>query len=128
MGLTSWSGNRPTKSEAAIAKNHLTPDELDILNRIVPSYLEFAELQALGQKPMYMSDWVAKLDDFLKLSGRELLTHAGTVSHEEALTKAQVEYEKHRAQRINQRSPVEDHFGKAIKLLPKPESAERETP
>lgn len=82
MGLTSWSGNRPTKSEAAIAKNYLAPDELDILNRIVASYLEFAELQALAQKPMYMSDWAAKLDDFLKLSGRELLTHAGTVSHE----------------------------------------------
>ncbi len=128
MGLTSWSGNRPTKSEAAIAKNYLTPDELAILNRIVASYLDFAELQALGQKPMYMSDWVAKLDDFLKLSGRELLTHAGTVSHEDALTKAQVEYEKHRAQPINQRSPVEDHFEKAIKLLPKLESAERETP
>ena len=128
MGLTSWSGNRPTKSEAAVAKNYLTPDELDILNRIVASYLEFAELQALGQKPIYMGDWVEKLDDFLKLSGRELLAHAGTVSHEQALAKAQIEYDRHRARRINQRSPVEDHFEKAIKLLPKPESAEGEKP
>jgi len=126
MGLTYWSGNRPTKSEAAIAKNYLNPEELDILNRVVSSYLEFAELQALARKPMYMSDWVAKLDDFLKLSGRELLAHAGTVSHERALAKAQLEYEKHRARRINQRSPVEQHFEKAVKLLPMPESAERE--
>lgn len=116
------------KSEAAVAKNYLTPDELDILNRIVASYLELAELQALGRKPMYMSDWVAKLDDFLKLSGRELLTHPGTVSREQALTKARLEYEEYRARRINARSPVEDDFEKAIKLLPKPESAEREKP
>ena len=67
MGLTNWSGDKLSKSEAAIAKNYLTPEELDILNRIVSSYLEFAELQALGRKPMYMSDWVARLDDFLKL-------------------------------------------------------------
>ncbi len=128
MGLTYWSGNRPTKSEAAIAKNYLNPEELDILNRVVSSYLEFAELQALARKPMYMSDWVAKLDDFLKLSGRELLSHAGTVSHEQALARAQLEYEKHRTWRINQRSPVEQHFEKAVKLLSKPESAEKEKP
>jgi len=128
MGLTSWSGNGPTKSEATIAKNYLAPGELDTLNRIVASYLEFAELQALAQKPMYMSEWAAKLDDFLKLSGRELLTHAGTVSHEQALAKAQLEYEKHRARRINERSPVEDHYERAIRLLPKPESAEKGKP
>jgi len=75
-----------------------------------------------------MSEWAAKLDDFLKLSGRELLTHAGTVSHEQALAKAQLEYEKHRARRINERSPVEDHYERAIRLLPKPESAEKGKP
>ncbi|MEA4885055.1 MAG: virulence RhuM family protein [Clostridia bacterium] len=118
MGLTSWSGDMLSKSEAAIAKNFLTSEELDILNRIVASYLEFAELQALGRKPMYMSDWIAKLDGFLRLSGRELLAHAGSVSHEQALAKAQLEYEKHRAWRINQPSPVEEHFEQAIKRLP----------
>jgi hypothetical protein len=126
MGLTSWSGNMPTKKEAAIAKNYLTSEELDILNRIVSSYLEFAELQALQRKPMYMKDWAAKLDDFLKLTGRELLDHAGTVSHEQALAKAQVEYEKHRAWRINQPSPVEVDFEQAIRRLPKPDTAGRE--
>jgi hypothetical protein len=126
MGLTSWSGNVPTKKEAAIAKNYLTSEELDILNRIVSSYLEFAELQALQRKPTYMKDWAAKLDDFLKLTGRELLDHAGTVSHEQALAKAQVEYEKHRAWRINQPSPVEVDFEQAIRRLPKPDTAGRE--
>jgi len=126
MGLTSWSENVPTKKEAAIAKNYLTSEELDILNRIVSSYLEFAELQALQRKPMYMKDWAAKLDDFLKLTGRELLDHAGTVSHEQALAKAQVEYEKHRAWRINQPSPVEVDFEQAIRRLPKPDTAGRE--
>lgn len=126
MGLTHWTGNIPTKSEAAIAKNYLNPEELDILNRIVSSYLEFAELQALEQRPMYMKDWAAKLDDFLKLSGRELLTHAGTVSREQALAKAQIEYEKHRAWRINQATQVEKHFQRAIKRLPRPKTVERE--
>ena len=69
---------------------------------------------------MYMSDWIAKLDDFLKLSGRELLTHAGKISHEQALTKAQLEYEKHRNMQINLRSPVETDFEQTIKQLQKP--------
>ncbi len=120
MGLTSWTGNTISKSEAGIAKNYLNSKELDMLNRIVMAYLEFAEIQALGRKPMYMSDWIAKLDDFLKLSGRELLTHAGKISHEQALTKAQLEYEKHRTMQINLPSPVEADFERAIKQLPKP--------
>ena len=69
---------------------------------------------------MYMSDWVIKLDDFLKLSGRDLLTHAGNISHEQALIKAQLEYEKHRAMQINLPSLVEADFENAIKKLPKP--------
>lgn len=125
IGLTNWTGNRISKSEVSIAKNYLNSEELDILNRIVTAYLEFAEIQALERKPMYMSDWSAKLDDFLKLSGRELLTHAGKISHEQALTKAQLEYEKHRAMQINFPSPVEDDFEKAIKKLPKPDPKKR---
>lgn len=117
MGLTNWVGSRPSKSEAVIAKNYLMPEKLDMLNRIVNAYLEFAEIQALDRKPMYMEDWVAKLDDFLKLSGRDLLTHAGTISHEEAIERAQIEYEKHRAIRINQPSPVEKHFEQAVKKI-----------
>ena len=126
MGLTNWVGTRPSKSEAVIAKNYLIPEELDTLNRIVTAYLEFAELQALNRKPMYMEDWIAKLDDFLKLSGRELLTHAGTVSHEQAVARAQIEYEKHRTLQINQPSPVEKHFEQAVKKLPKPGKDSRE--
>jgi hypothetical protein len=73
-----------------------------------------------------MSDWIAKLDDFLKLSGRKLLTHAGNISHEQALTRAQLEYEKHRTMQINLPSPVETDFEQAIKQLPKPEPKKKE--
>ena len=125
-GLTHWVGSRPSKSEALIAKNYLTQEELNTLNRIVTAYLEFAGLQALNRKPMYMEDWTDKLDDFLKLSGRELLTHAGTISHEQAIERAQIEYEKHRAFRINRLSPVEKHFEEAVKKLPKPGKGSRE--
>jgi len=120
MGLTNWTGNTISKSEAAIAKNYLNSEELDMLNRIVMAYLEFAEIQALERKPMYMSDWIAKLDDFLKLSGRELLTHAGKISHEQALARAQLEYEKHRTMQINLPSPVEEDFDEAVRKMLKP--------
>ena len=117
MGLVHWMGSQPSKSEAVIAKNYLIPDELDMLNRIVNAYLEFAEIQALNRKPMYMQDWINRLDDFLKLSGRELLTHQGTISHEKAIARAKIEYEKHRALQINQPSPVEKHFEQAVKKV-----------
>ena len=117
MGLTSWSGNRLSKSDVEIAKNYLNERELEILNRIVTIYLDFAELQAFDRKPMYMRDWIAKLDDFLKLSGRELLDHAGTVSHENAIEKARTEYEKFRREHLNDPSPVEGHFLEAVKEL-----------
>ena len=92
MGLTTWRGAMPTKHEAEIAKNYLTEDEVDMLNRIVNLYLDFAELQAKSHVPMYMNDWIKKLDDFLTLSGKELLTHAGTVSAEVAKLKSDTEY------------------------------------
>ena len=81
MGLTSWAGSRPRKEDAAIAKNYLNADELDTLNRIVTGYLEFAELQARNRKPMTMQNWITKLDDFVRLGEREILTHAGSISH-----------------------------------------------
>ncbi len=115
MGLTSWQGGKPRKDDVAIAKNYLNEKELEILNRIVSAYLEFAELQALEHKPMYMKDWIAKLDDFLKLSGRQLLTHAGKISHDEAVTKALAEFHKFKQTHLNDASPVERHFIEAVK-------------
>ena len=120
MGLSNWQGAQPTKGEAAIAKNYLTTEELEVLNRIVTAYLEFAELQALNRKPMYMRDWIAKLDDFLRMGERDILTHAGTISHEQALRKAELEFEKFRALQLAQPSPVEEDFEAAVKKLPKP--------
>ena len=120
MGLTNWQGTKPSKGEAVIAKNYLTAKELEALNRIVNAYLEFAELQALNRKPMYMRDWISKLDDFLRLGEREILTHAGTISHEEALRKAELEFEKFRVLQLAQPSQVEKDFDEAVKKLPKP--------
>ena len=114
MGLTSWTGDKPSRTDAEVAKNYLIHEELDILNRIVTMYLEFAELQALNRKSMYMRDWIAKLDDFLRLSERDILSHAGSVSHKEAIEKARKEYETFHALQIEQPSLVEKHFLEAI--------------
>lgn len=110
MGLTTWTGVMPKKSDAEFAKNYLSEDEIDTLNRIVSLYLDFAELQAKEHKPMYMKDWIAKLDDFLKLSGKDLLTHAGTISAEIAKAKADSEYAKFKERTQYQLSAVEIHF------------------
>jgi hypothetical protein len=115
MGLTTWQGAKPRKTDVGIAKNYLTERELEILNRIVNAYLELAELQAFDQRPMYMRDWIAKLDDFLRLTNREILDHAGNVSHKQALEKAYTEYETYRQARLNDESPVEKHFIEAVK-------------
>lgn len=114
MGLTTWRGAMPTKHEAEIAKNYLSEEEVDMLNRIVNLYLDFAELQAKSHVPMYMKDWIQKLDDFLKLSGKELLNHAGSVSTEVARLKANEEYDKFRERTQYQLSPVEIHFLEAF--------------
>lgn len=110
MGMTSVKGTKPTKSEIVVAKNYLNEDELNILNRIVAAYLEFAELQAIRKKPMYMKDWIGKLDDFLKMTDNDILTHAGTVSHVEAKQKAELEYCRYKEKTINELSTVEKHF------------------
>jgi hypothetical protein len=114
MGLTSWSGAKLTQSDVEIAKNYLGAEELDTLNRIVSMYLDFAELQALNRRPMYMRDWISKLDEFLKVSERDILTHAGAVSHEAAIEKARSEYEKFRKRMLEEPSPVEMHFIEAV--------------
>lgn len=110
MGLTSWTGMLPSKHDAEIAKNYLSGQEVTTLNRIVSLYLDFAELQAERHTPMYMSDWIKKLDDFLTLSGSALLNHAGKVSAEMAKIKANQEYEKFRERTQLSLSPVEKHF------------------
>lgn len=110
MGLTTWRGAMPTKHEAEIAKNYLSHEEMDILNRIVNLYLDFAELQAKSHVPMYMKEWIKKLDEFLSLSGKELLTHAGSISSEIAKFKADEEYDKFRERTQYRLSPVEVHF------------------
>ena len=110
MGLTSWTGTLPKRTDAEIAKNYLSSDELDTLNRIVSLYLDFAELQAKSHKPMYMKDWIQKLDDFLKLSGKGLLSHAGKISAELAKQKADTEYNKFKERTVYSLSPVEIHF------------------
>jgi len=114
MGLTSWAGDRPRLGDVGIAKNYLAAEEIDVLNRMVTAYLELAELQALSRKPMYMRDWIDRLDDFLKMTGRDILSHAGTVSHEEALARARGEYDKYRQKHLNDPSPVEQHFVEAV--------------
>lgn len=110
MGLTSWTGALPKRTDAEVAKNYLSADELDTLNRILSLYLDFAELQAKSHQPMYMKDWIQKLDDFLKLSGKELLTHAGRISAEIAKRKADMEYDKFKVRTANELTPVEIHF------------------
>lgn len=110
MGLTSWTGYLPQKYDAEVAKNYLSQQEIEVLNRIVNFYLEFAELQALEKRPMYMKDWLTKLDDFLKLSGKELLNHAGTVSAEMAKLKANTEYDRFKERIQYELSPVEIDF------------------
>ena len=118
-GMTNWVGAKPNKAEAVIAKNYLSSEELNALNRIVVAYLELAEVQALNRQPMYMRDWLAKLDDFLRLGGREILKHAGKISHEQAVQKAELEFDKfHRAQLAGP-SLVEKDFDAAVKALKK---------
>ena len=110
MGLTNWSGSLPRKADIGVAKNYLEENELNILNRIVMLYLDFAELQALERKAMYMKDWIIKLDDFLRLSGRDILEHAGKIAHEDALQKARTEYEEWHQEQLGKPTEVEKHF------------------
>lgn len=117
MGLTSWSGEAPKRTDVAIAKNYLSSEEIDHLNRIVSAYLEFAELQARARKPMTMKDWAAKLDDFLKLSGQEILTHAGRISHEVALAKAESQFEAYQARQVESPNRVERDFRNMAEAL-----------
>ena len=95
LGLTNYRGNYPTRDEATIAKNYLSLEEMDILNRMVEAYLNIAELNALSRNVMKMKDWIIELDDFLKLTKKGILKHKGVISHEKALEKASKEYDKY---------------------------------
>ncbi len=119
LGLTNFKGRKPTKQETEIAKNYLNEDELNILNRIVTAYLEFAELQALNRKPMYMKEWSERLNDFLRMAGNDVLDHAGTVSHETMLMKASAEYEKFKEAHKNDLSEGEKDFIRQLEGLEK---------
>ncbi len=110
LGLTNFKGEQPNKQEIQVAKNYLTEEELNILNRTVTAYLELAELQALNRKPMYMQDWITRLDDFLRMVGNEVLQHAGAVSHDQAVKKAEMEYAKYKEKTKNELSKVEKDF------------------
>lgn len=110
LGLTTFKGEKPTKQEVGIAKNYLNEDELNVLNRMVTAYLEVAELQALNRKPMTMKDWLQRADDFLQLTGNDILTHAGTVSHKQALQKANETYLEYKEQTKNELSKAENDF------------------
>jgi len=117
MGLTSHAGKTPKRADVTVAKNYLDEDELDTLNRIVSFYLEFAELQAKNRRAMHMKDWISKLDDFLRLSERDILTHAGRITHEAALEHANAEFDKFKKQQLAEKSAVEVHFEKNFKKL-----------
>ena len=95
IGLTNFKGNYPTKSETEIAKNYLTEEELNTLNRMVSAYLDVAEINALDKHPMTMQDWVNELDTFLKMTRKDILDNPGSISHKEALEKAHKEYDKY---------------------------------
>jgi hypothetical protein len=119
VGMTNWVGAKPSKAEAVIAKNYLAPEELNALNRIVVAYLELAEVQALNRQPMYMRDWIGKLDDFLRLSGRDIIKHAGKISHEQAVQKAELEFQKFHHAQLAEPSQVEKDFEATMKQLEK---------
>lgn len=122
MGMqTTRPGGAVRKADAAIAKNYLTEPELQVLRRIVNLYIEFAELQALERNPMTMHDWLDKLDEFLKASGRKLLDHAGTISAEVAKAKAEREYDRYRAREDATPRMIDAAFEATAKQLKKPE-------
>jgi len=125
MGVTNYSGNKLLKRDVEIAKNYLSEEELTLLNRIVTAYLELAELQALNREPMTMKDWIQRLDAFLTMSGRDLLNHAGAISHLDAIGKAHEEYEKYRIAQLEQPSEVEGHFIEAEQALKQIESEKK---
>ncbi len=102
IGLTNFKGSVPTKAETEVAKNYLTLEELDFLNKLVTAYLDVAEVNALRMHAMTMSDWVKELDSFLTMTHNDILNHKGKIPHEKALEKAHEEYEKYMRNHLTQ--------------------------
>ena len=117
MGLTSWQGKSIKQTDVEVAKNYLNKDELDALNKIVTAYLDIAEVHALNHEPMYMKDWLETIDDYLKMTRRDILKTKGTVTHKQALEKAHEEYEKYKKREESRLSLVEQHFLDSINEL-----------
>ncbi len=117
MGLTSWDGKQIKRTDVEIAKNYLNSEEIDALNKIVTAYLDIAEVRALAQEPMYMKDWLETIDDYLKMTRRDILVTKGKVTHKQAIEKAHKEYEKYVSKYDEQISPVEKHFIESINEL-----------
>ncbi|MBI5097673.1 MAG: virulence RhuM family protein [Nitrospirae bacterium] len=117
MGLTNWRGAKVRKHDVVVAKNYLMEDELLALNNLVEQYLIFAEGQAMRRIPMHMRDWIKKLNGFLTLNERDILTHAGKVSHDIAKELAETEYEKFARMRIQQQARIETDFEKTVKSI-----------
>lgn len=119
LGLTNFKGNIPTTNELEVAKNYLSEQELNLLNKMVAAYLEIAELQALNKKAMYMKDWVTRLDDFLRMTGSEVLENAGKISREQAMDKAKIELNKFCENQRLEYTHVELDFMKRLDLTEK---------
>jgi len=131
LGLTNWRGAVVRKPDVVIAKNYLTEPELAALNNLVEQYLVFAQGQAMRRVAMHMADWIKKLDGFLKLNDRDILTHAGRISHEVAQAKAELEYDKFKALTAANPRPVDADFDTAVKQLqklPKPKKPKHPKP
>ena len=114
MGLTTFAGDFPTKNEVTVAKNYLNEDELKVLNNLVSGYFDFAEIQAIRHKPMYMADYIQQLDNILSTTGEKLLTDSGSITHKRAEEKAIAEYRKFQVRTL---SPVEQAYMDSIKTL-----------
>jgi hypothetical protein len=127
MGMQSFDKKNTVsikKVDVSIAKNYLNEDEIKLLGLLVEQYLAFAETMALQQTPMYMKDWIARLDSLLQLNGRELLTHAGKISHEKALRKSEAEFEKFKTgQRISEKEQSLKEIEEDIKKLKNPKKS-----
>ena len=117
MGLTNWRGAKVRKQDVVIAKNYLHEKELLALNNLVEQYLIFAEGQAMRRIPMYMKNWIKKLDGFLSLNERDILTHAGEISHELAVEYAEKQYDQYYQKRIKAQDDLKSDFDKTVKLI-----------
>ena len=116
MGLTVFAGDHPSLKEVVIAKNYLTEEELKVLNNLVSGYFDFAEIQAMKRKPMYMADYIKQLDNILSATGEKVLQNAGRVSHQEAIEKATIEFKKYQVKTL---STVEEDYLEILKSLEK---------